>query len=65
LHGELTIQLRDRDVVLGPGQLLVVPRGVEHCPIAHEEVHPMLIKPTGAANTGSVGGPRTAIQEAI
>jgi len=36
LPGELTIQLRDRDVVLRPGQLFVVPRGAEHCPIAHE-----------------------------
>lgn len=65
LSGELTIQLRDRDVVLGPGQLFVVPRGVEHRPIAHEEVHAVLIEPTGTANTGSVGGPLTAIRQAI
>ena len=45
--GELTIQLRDGDVALGPGQLYVVPRGVEHCPIAAGEAHALLIEPTG------------------
>ena len=39
LAGKLTIQLRDRDVVLGPGELFVVPKGVEHCPKAEEETH--------------------------
>jgi mannose-6-phosphate isomerase-like protein (cupin superfamily) len=37
LSGRITIQLRDRDVVLGPGELYVIPRGVEHCPKAEEE----------------------------
>ena len=60
LDGELTIQLRDRDVTLGPGQLFVVPRGVEHCPIADGEVHAVLIEPTGVVNTGDTGGPLTA-----
>jgi mannose-6-phosphate isomerase-like protein (cupin superfamily) len=60
VDGELTIQLRDRDVVLGPGQLFVVPRGVEHCPIAEGEVHAVLIEPTGVVNTGNAGGPLTA-----
>jgi mannose-6-phosphate isomerase-like protein (cupin superfamily) len=58
--GELTIQLRDRDVVLQPGQLFVVPRGVEHCPIAAGEVQAVLIEPTGVVNTGNAGGPLTA-----
>ena len=66
LSGQLTIQLRDRDVVLGPGQLFVVPRGVEHCPMAHEgEVHAVLIEPMGTANTGDTGGPLAAIRETI
>lgn len=52
LGGELTIQLRDGDVTLGPGQLYVVPRGVEHCPIAEREVHAVLIEPAGVINTG-------------
>lgn len=60
LDGTLTIQLRDGDITLGPGQLFVVPRGVEHCPIADGEVHAMLIEPTGVVNTGRAGGPLTA-----
>ena len=54
LAGRLTIQLRDRDVVLEPGQLFVVPRGVEHCPKAEEETHVLLIEPRGTRNTGDV-----------
>jgi mannose-6-phosphate isomerase-like protein (cupin superfamily) len=54
LSGRLTIQLRDRDVVLEPGQLFVVPRGVEHCPKADEETHALLIEPRGTRNTGDV-----------
>jgi mannose-6-phosphate isomerase-like protein (cupin superfamily) len=60
LSGELTIQLRDADIVLHPGQLFVVPRGVEHCPIASGEVHALLIEPTGVVNTGDAGGALTA-----
>lgn len=43
-----------------PGQLFVVPRGVEHRPVAKEEVYVLLIEPTGVVNTGDAGGPRTA-----
>ncbi len=60
VRGELTIQLRDGDVVLRPGQLFVVPRGVEHCPVADGEVHALLIEPAGVVNTGSAGGEMTA-----
>ena len=60
ISGELTIQLRDGDVHLSPGQLYVVPRGVEHCPIAAGEVHAMLIEPAGVVNTGKAGGALTA-----
>jgi mannose-6-phosphate isomerase-like protein (cupin superfamily) len=60
LNGALTIRLRDRDVTLRPGQLFVVPRGVEHSPIADGEVHAMLIEPTGVVNTGDAGGSLTA-----
>ena len=53
LDGRLTIQLRDRDdVVLGPGEMYVVPRGVEHCPRAEPEAHILLIEPVGTPNTG-------------
>ncbi len=54
LKGQLTIQLRDRDVHLGPGELFVVPKGVEHRPVAEEEVHLLLIEPAGTPNTGDV-----------
>jgi len=60
LAGRLTIQLRDRDVVLAPGELFVVPRGVEHCPKADEEAHVLLIEPRGTVNTGDAGGALTA-----
>jgi mannose-6-phosphate isomerase-like protein (cupin superfamily) len=56
IDGTLTIQLRDGDVTLRPGQLYVVPRGVEHCPIAEGEVAAMLIEPAGVVNTGDAEG---------
>ena len=52
LRGELTIELRDRSVTLRAGDLFVVPRGVEHRPVAREEVHLLLIEPSGTPNTG-------------
>ena len=52
LKGRLTIQLRDRNINLMPGEIFVVPRGVEHKPVALEETHLMLIEPTGTPNTG-------------
>jgi mannose-6-phosphate isomerase-like protein (cupin superfamily) len=65
LDGRVTIQLRDRDVELGPGELFVVPRGVEHCPKADDEAHVLLIEPMGTPNTGDTGGPLTAVEERI
>jgi len=53
LSGKLQIQLRDRTVVLEPGEIFVVPKGVEHCPLALEETHVLLIEPTGTPNTGN------------
>lgn len=52
LKGALTIQMRDGEVRLGPGELFVVPRGVEHRPVAEEETHLMLIEPADTPNTG-------------
>lgn len=52
LHGRLTIRLRNRHVHLGPGEMFVVPKGVEHCPVAEEECHILLIEPRGTPNTG-------------
>ena len=65
LAGRLTIQLHDRDVELGPGELFVVPRGVEHCPKADEETHVLLIEPAGTVNTGDAGGDLTAPERTI
>jgi mannose-6-phosphate isomerase-like protein (cupin superfamily) len=55
LDGRLTVRLRDRDVTLGPGDLFVVPRGVEHQTVAVEEAQLLLIEPTGTPNTGDAG----------
>ena len=52
LKGRLVIQMRDRDVELAPGELFVVPRGVEHCPRADDEAEVLLIEPAGTPNTG-------------
>ena len=52
LEGNLSIQLRDGEVRLGPGDLYVVPKGVEHRPVAEEEAHLLLIEPHGTPNTG-------------
>jgi mannose-6-phosphate isomerase-like protein (cupin superfamily) len=60
LDGRLTIQLRDRDIELGEGEMFVVPRGVEHCPKADTEAHVLLIEPRGTVNTGDAGGELTA-----
>jgi mannose-6-phosphate isomerase-like protein (cupin superfamily) len=60
LKGRLTIQLRDREVELAEGELFVVPRGVEHRPVAHEEAHLLLIEPAGTPNTGDASGAMTA-----
>jgi mannose-6-phosphate isomerase-like protein (cupin superfamily) len=52
LKGRLVLHLRDRDVVLMPGELFVVPKGVEHMPSSEEETHLLLIEPIGTPNTG-------------
>jgi len=57
LKGRIDIQLRTQVVTLGPGELFVVPKGVEHRPVAVEEAHVLLIEPSGTPNTGD---PRTA-----
>ena len=52
IRGNLKIELRDRTVTLGPGEMFIVPKGVEHRPVAEEEVHILLIEPSGTPNTG-------------
>jgi mannose-6-phosphate isomerase-like protein (cupin superfamily) len=53
VDGSLTIRMRDREVVLNAGELFVVPRGVEHCPVAAEEAQVLLLEPVGTVNTGN------------
>lgn len=60
VRGDLTIQLRSGNVEIGPGQLFVVPRGVEHRPVAAGEVHAVLIEPAGVINTGNADSALTA-----
>ena len=60
LDGELTLRFRDGDVTLRAGELCVVPRGLEHCPVAEDECSVLLIEPAGTVNTGDAGGERTA-----
>lgn len=59
LKGTLTIKLRDRDLVIREGEFVIIPKGMEHCPVAAEEVHVMLIEPKGTLNTGNVNNERT------
>jgi mannose-6-phosphate isomerase-like protein (cupin superfamily) len=65
LSGELTIQMRDRSVVLRPRELFVVPRGVEHCPRADVETALLLLEPGSVVNTGDAGGDLTAEVETL
>ena len=60
VKGRLRLRLRDQDdVVLEPGDFAVVPMGVEHLPVAEEEVHLLMIEPATTVNTGTAGGDRT------
>ena len=60
LSGEMTLEFRDRAVPLAAGETYVVPRGVEHRPVAREECSIMLVEPRGVINTGDAGGAYTA-----
>lgn len=59
LEGRLRMQFREREVVLGRGEMIVVPRGVEHRPVADGEVHVLLFEPASTLNTGDVVDERT------
>lgn len=63
LAGRLQMLFRDGDVWLDPGELLVVPRGVEHKPVAPEETHILLVEPMGTVNTGTRETDRTVHAE--
>lgn len=59
LDGRLRIQFRDREVSLEAGELCIVPRGIEHRPVADAECHVLLLEPVGTLNTGNVRSERT------
>lgn len=59
LKGRLLMKFRDREVRVEPGEFIVVPRGVEHLPVAEEEAHVMLFEPKSTLNTGNVQNERT------
>lgn len=59
IQGRLLMQFRDREEWVEEGEMILVPRGVEHCPLAPEEVHVMLIEPAGTVNTGDAPSERT------
>jgi len=63
VKGQLLIKLRDRDIHLKEGEFVVIPRGVEHLPIAEEEVHVLLLEPKSTLNTGNVQNERTVTNE--
>jgi mannose-6-phosphate isomerase-like protein (cupin superfamily) len=63
IEGTLRIDFRDGAVLIGPGEMFVVPKGVEHKPFAEQEVKLMLIEPRGVRNTGEEGGERTAAND--
>ncbi len=65
LEGSLDIELRDGVVTLNKGEMFVVPKGLEHKPVAKDECHIMLVEPAGTINTGDVGGDLTAAEEWI
>jgi mannose-6-phosphate isomerase-like protein (cupin superfamily) len=59
VKGRFLMEFRDREVLLEEGEFLVVPRGVEHRPVAEEEVHVLLFEPAGTLNTGDARDERT------
>lgn len=65
IKGSLLIRLRGGEIRLEEGEFTVIPRGVEHCPFAKEEVQVLLLEPKSTRNTGSAGGDRTVEPEWI
>ncbi len=61
VKGNLLIKLRDQDIFLKEGEFVIIPRGVEHLPIAKDEVHVLLLEPKTTLNTGNIDNERTVI----
>jgi mannose-6-phosphate isomerase-like protein (cupin superfamily) len=62
VRGTLRMKFRDHDAIVKEGEFVVVPRGVEHCPVADGEVHIVLIEPKSTLNTGIITNERTVAQ---
>lgn len=62
VKGRMTIRLRDGEVHLEPGEFVIIPKGVEHMPIAGEEAHVLLLEPKSTLNTGNVRNDRTVAE---
>ena len=62
VRGKLRMRLRERDLEVNPGEFIIIPRGVEHLPVAEEEVHLLLFEPKSTLNTGNVRNERTVAE---
>ncbi len=62
VKGRLRLKLKDKELVLGPGEFAIIPRGVEHLPIADEETHVVLFEPKSTLNTGNIHNERTVAE---
>jgi mannose-6-phosphate isomerase-like protein (cupin superfamily) len=62
VKGRMLLKLRDGELSVGPGEFAIVPRGVEHCPVADEETHVLLLEPKTTVNTGEVKSERTVAE---
>jgi len=62
VEGTLRMKFRDREAVVNPGEFIIVPKGTEHCPVADQEVHVVLIEPKSTLNTGNITNERTVAQ---
>src|SRR6266513_1595051 len=63
VKGSLLMKLRDREIRVEEGEFVIIPRGVEHLPVAEEEVHVLLLEPKSTLNTGNVQNERTVINQ--
>lgn len=59
IRGELLIRLREKDITMNEGEFIIIPKGVEHLPIANDEVHVMLFEPKSTLNTGNIQNEKT------
>ena len=61
IKGSLLIKLREQDIFLEEGEFVIIPRGVEHLPIAKDEAHVLLLEPKTTLNTGNIDNERTVV----